>query len=331
MSISNTLSNAASGTSIASRIVDVEAALIDAAADPSSEARLTALADRFATLAQSLNRASDQVQALRVGADGAIADQVDQLNSALAQVQRINGDISNARHTRQDPSSLMDLRQQLVDQISKIIPVRELDRDRGQIALMTPQGEMLLDSVATVFEFTHVAVITADMTFDSGGLKGILKDGQPIAGDDIGKLSGGTLGAAFQARDTELVNAQNGLDRIAADLIMRFQDPAVDPSLAVGDAGILTDAGLPYQSGSIDGLAGRLAINAAIDPEQGGQVSALRDGLNATAQGLSGDASRLLALSTAMTTAQTAGSDDFTQTAASRASTFEAIIGAARA
>ncbi len=316
--------------SISSRIVALESALIDAASDPSSSINLSALAEKLNDVATRLNTASHDIQTERERADSSISDQVDRLNTALLQVQQLNKDITNANNSGYDPSGLLDQRQLVIDEISEIVPVREINRTGGQIALMTPSGETLLDGEAKVFGFVENPVIVSDMTIQSGGLSGITLDGQPIATDGIGKLAGGTLGATFQVRDSELVTAQEGLDAIAADLISRFQDPNVDPTLAVGQAGILTDAGAAFNVTNITGLSSRISLNALIDPTVGGATTRLRDGLNATSPGPSGDASLLQAISGALAEPRSTSTDSTQQSVAGRASNFESEMGRKR-
>jgi flagellar hook-associated protein 1 FlgK len=285
------------------------------------------LGDRLQDLTSGLNTASDKIQLLRAEADTSISIQVEILNTSLMQLEQLNSDIVSATVNGIDPSGLRDQRQMVVDKIAEIVPVRELDRQNGRIALMTPSGEMLIDDRAKVFEFSSNPVIIADMTLASGALNGISVDGAPLAADGVGKLSGGTLGAAFQARDVELVAAQDGLDAIAADLIQRFQDPNVDPSLAIGQAGLLTDNGIAYDSVNLIGLAGRISINSSVDPAQGGAFTNLRDGINAVTPGPSGNATLLQSLSSALSTPLASGSDASLQSAAGRASNFEAHTG----
>ena len=316
--------------SISSRIVAVESALVDAAADPSSNTRLSSLADSLKTLTNSLNTASDDIQRLRADSDASIADQVQRLNQALAQVEQLNKDINYTRNTGGDPSGSIDQRQRVIDEISEMVPVRELDRNNGQVALMTLDGETLIDGTARVFEFTRNPVITADMTFDSGGLSGITSGGVPLGGDGFGKLGGGTLDAAFQARDNELVEAQSGLDAVAQDLITRLQDPNVDPTLGIGQAGLLTDGGAPLDPLNISGLAGRISVNVAIDPSQGGALENLRDGIAATSAGPTGNATLLQSLASALSTPTTTADDPVPQSAAGRAASLEAANGSRR-
>ena len=315
------------GTSISARIVALEAALIDASTDPSSNIGLSSLKERMIDLTDGLNDASSGIQSLRAEADASIADQVDRLNLALSQVQQLNTDITYTRFSGNDPSGLMDQRQLVIDEIAAIVPVRELDRGDGQVALMTPDGQMLIDGTAKAFGFTENPVITPGMTVSSGGLSGITLDGAIIAADGIGKLGGGTLGAAFEARDVELVEAQNGLDVIAADLIERFQDPNVDATLNAGDPGLFTDNASAFDPVNTLGIAGRISLNAAVDPAQGGVLTNLRDGVNAVAAGPSGDATLLQSLSAALADPRVSTGSSISQSAAGRAANLEAETG----
>lgn len=314
-------------SSISARITAVEAALLNAASDPASSERLSALQSRLTDLTTSLNTASDRVQVMRAEADASIASQVDALNTALSQVERLNGDITYIRATNGDPSALMDERQRVIDKIAEIVPVRELEREGARVALMTPDGQMLIDGKARSFEFTATPVITPDMTLASGGLEGILLDGQPLASDGIGKLNGGTLGAAFAARDHELVLTQSALDEVASDLILRLQDPAVDPSIAVGQPGLLTDAGAAFDVGQTTGISARISLNAAVDPALGGDLSRLRDGVAAATAGPPGNASLLDAIGSVLSAAVSTSNDPVSRSAAGRAASMEASFG----
>ena len=329
-SLQGVIGEAGSGDSISARIAALETSLVNATTDPSSQIRLAGVGNRLGELAGSLNAASDSIQSMRVDADKSIADQVDVLNTSLAQVEQLNTDITYSRNSGSDPSGLMDQRQQVIDRIAAIVPIREMDRDGGQVALVTPSGATLIDGRAREFGFVANPVITPDMTLASGGLSGLTLDGAAIGPDGIGALNAGSLGAAFRARDGELVHAQTNLDMIAADLVGRFQDPAVDPTLATGDAGLLTDAGAAFDPLNTVGLAGRISVNAAIDPGQGGSITTLRDGLNAMAQGPSGDASLLQGLLSALSDQRVTVGNPAALGASARAAGFEADLGERR-
>ncbi|MBL4813786.1 MAG: flagellar hook-associated protein FlgK [Rhodobacteraceae bacterium] len=288
-----TIGEVGDGYSLDSRITALEEALALAASDPSSEQRLANVSDSLNDVATTLNADARAIQAQRAEADAQIADHIDILNTSLKQVEMLNADITRSMNQGADPSALQDQRQVVIDTIAEIVPVREMTRPGGQVALVTASGEILIDGPAQQFEFESNALITADMTFATGRLGGITKDGVPMGVDGLGKLSGGSLSAAFELRDEILPAASDGLDQIAADLIGRFEDPAFDATRVAGTPGLLTDAGAEFAAGDPTGLASRIVINDLIVPAAGGDLSLLRDGIGAVTSGPVGDASQL--------------------------------------
>ncbi|MBW7922741.1 MAG: flagellar hook-associated protein FlgK [Rubellimicrobium sp.] len=306
--VERAMGDADAGTSLAAQVTALQAALAAAGADPSSDIALARVLDRLAGLAGGLRHASDAVQAERLDADRSIAADVDLLNRSLRALERVNDDIVTARITGNDPSGLMDQRQTLIDTIARIVPVREMARPDGRVALVTPGGEMLIDGRARQYEFAAAGVVTADMTLASGGLSGLMRDGQPVSGPaGTGWLDGGTLGAAFRLRDDILPAQSDALDRLAADLIARFASPAADPTLGAADPGLFTDAGAAFDPLAAAGLAGRIAVNATVDPARGGALWHLRDGIGAAAPGPVGAAGQLARWADALDTTSTSG------------------------
>lgn len=282
--------------SLSALTAQLSAALVEAANRPDSQPRLNAVASAAADVVQLLNRAADEVQAARMQADQAIGSAVTWLNTALEQVQALNVQIIRVTTSGGDASGLLDERGRLVGQISEWVPVRELPRAHGAVALMTPSGAMLLDGSAAQIGFQTTNYITADMVV-GGALSGLTLNGRdaPMTNGE-GRLGGGRLGALFDIRDGLAVEAQELLDGYAQDLYLRFADPAADPSLPAGAAGLFTDHGSAFDPANLAGLSDRLRLNALIDPSQGGEVWRLRDGLYAASQGPVGDGSQLLRL-----------------------------------
>ncbi|RYH03871.1 flagellar hook-associated protein FlgK [Salipiger sp. IMCC34102] len=279
--------------SLSARLVDLELALGAAAGDPASDRLLRGGAQALKDLAGAISQTGDAIQTERQRADTRIHDAVRRLNTALGQVETLNADIERAYGTGRDPSALMDQRQVVIDGISELVPVREIAQPNGKVALWTASGAQLLDGRAARIAFTPRAVITPDMTQASGALSGLTVNGIPQANGGVGRLTGGALEADFTLRDETLTGQQAALDDIALDLLSRFSDPAVDPTIAPGAPGLLTDNGLAFTAGDEVGLAQRLRVNAAIDPAGLGEVWRLRDGLGAAAPGEVGDPSQL--------------------------------------
>jgi flagellar hook-associated protein 1 FlgK len=293
------------------RVAALDTALIATASQPQSEARLNSLADAAQNLTDTFRRTTSEIQTARSIADTQIIADVKEINRSLAAISDLNGEIVSVTSGGRDTSALQDLRQQLIDRISTIVPLRELQREDGRVALYTQGGAALLDGRPVELGYTSVGVITADMTLASGALSGLTINGSPVRTDAGGPMAGGSLAAQFAIRDELAPAAPADLDAVALDFISRFADPSVDPSLAAGDAGLFTDRGAAFTAGNELGLAGRISINSAVDPTNGGALWRLRDGINATTPGAVGQSSLLNAMETALTDPRMTGSGSF--------------------
>ncbi|SMY08213.1 flagellar hook-associated protein FlgK [Flavimaricola marinus] len=317
-------------SSLAGRVAALEASLASAAGDPTSDLFLSDALDKFKSVAKGLNEDQAGISNLRQQADADIADQVSQLNTSLKQIETLNADITKAKAMGTDPSALMDQRQVAIDKISAIVPVKELDRADGRIALMTVSGEMLIDGPAPTYEFAASGIIMPHMTLSAGMLSGITKDGVSMGADGFGRLSGGSLEATFTLRDETLVEAQTTLDALARDLLERFADPATDPTVGAGQPGLFTDAGLAFDPLDEVGLAGRIAVNPAVDPTQGGALSRLRDGVGATTAGPIGNATQIDAWIGALSQSRTLSTGGTASSFAGNVSKFASAISMSR-
>lgn len=296
--------------SLSTRVNRLDSAILAATARPESEAVLAEVLDAAVALSDHLADASATVRQERERADRQIAVSVDRLNGSLQQIADLNAQILRQYSSGQDPSGLIDNRQQLIDDLSEILPLREVEGENGQVGLFSLGGAVLLQGRPATFGFTAAGVITADMTMASGALSGLTLNGKPIdVMAETGPIAGGSLAAAFAIRDQWAPEAQDRLDGVARDLIDRFA--AADTTLASGAPGLFTDAGGSYDPADQVGLAGRIEGNAWADPEQGGALWRLRDGLGAVAEGAPGNAAGLSSLHDALTTLQEPASDAF--------------------
>lgn len=313
------------------RLRALEQSLAATGADPSSEIRLGQLKGRLTDVADSLNRSDAALRQLRQEADSQIATEVRELNRMLSRLEGINTAFRRNVGATADMSGLKDERQSLVDRISTLVPLREIQRDNDTIALVTTGGQILIDGRASVITFEQTPVIMADMTLATGSLSGLSLDGRPmVPGNGGTRMAGGTLAAAFDLRDRHLPGAQASLDDLARDLISRFADPATDPTLAPSQPGLLTDRGGAYDPSGAPGLAGRIAVNAAIDPVQGGALWRLRDGVGATSPGYVGDSAQIDAWLAALARPQSLAAGGPALGAAGLAAEVENGIGTAR-
>ncbi|QDY70066.1 flagellar hook-associated protein FlgK [Qingshengfaniella alkalisoli] len=310
--ISAVLGEPGSGSSLTDLMGALGASLIEAAARPESDAALGHVVTAFSDVVAVLNDASDQVERQRTDADRSIAKGVETLNLSLQMVDDLNSQIARLQAGGNDANALIDQRQVLIDRISEIVPVKQVERDTGAIALMTQNGAILLDAEPAEIGFSQSSLVTAHMTYEGGTLSGLTIKGTAIdLTRDNHALSGGALGGHLSVRDELGVAVQSELDAFARDLVERLSDPAVDATLPTGAPGLLTDGGGVFDPLDEAGLAGRLSLNPFVDPLAGGEVWRIRAGLGAATPGDSGQSALLDRLSSALDTQVAPGSGSY--------------------
>ncbi|MEO1139055.1 MAG: flagellar hook-associated protein FlgK [Pseudomonadota bacterium] len=318
-------------SSLSARIAAFEASLASASTKPEEEARLNEVLLRGAELSLKLNRISDRIQTERTSVEGQIEQAVTTVNTLLDQVQSLNAQISNARNTGHPTASFEDQRQTVVDNLAEFVPLRTAERGNGTLALYTPGGAILIDGSAAELSFSASNLVAPHMTLDNGLLSGLEINGVAIApSGDRSPIAGGRLAALFEIRDGFAVDAQAQVDATARNLIERFQQAGLDTTRAVGDPGLFTDDGAAFDPVNEIGIAGRIDLNALVDPAQGGAAWRLRDGLGATAPGPVGNASLILQYSDVMSAAGALASGNLGATERSfsgHASSFVSRIG----
>jgi len=220
-------------------------------------------------------------------------------------VKKLNVRITATQAGGGDTAALLDQRQGLIDDINQLVPVREIARSHGNIALYTEGGAVLLDGPVAKIEFSPVNLTTPEMTVENGSLSGLNINGNPVS---TKAFSGGMLAAQFRIRDDLAVTAQTDLDALARDLIERFEDPTLDITRPPTSPGLFTDSGSALDPTMELGLALRLRVSELVDPAQGGESWRLRAGLGAATQGPPGDATLLQAFEQALAKDRVPGS-----------------------
>ncbi|NSY38776.1 flagellar hook-associated protein FlgK [Leisingera sp. ANG59] len=294
--------------SLASQLSEFESSLIEVVSRPDSQPRLSDLSVKAETLADSISRTAEGLRGLRINADSAINSQVDTVNQALKEIEKLNARIMVVEAGGMDAVSMHDQRDQLIDQVNEIIPVNVVRRDNGQVTLYSTGGVMLLDGKASELSFNSSRDIMPHMTLDNGMLSGLEVNGRVIDTGPNGPLRGGTLTAQFEIRDVTAVEAQEDLDAMARDLIERFQDPALDGTIGVTDAGIFTDGGGFFDAANTVGISNRIELNGLVSLTGSAETWRFRDGLYAAAPGDPGDSSLLQGYSDALNTTRTVSS-----------------------
>lgn len=284
-----TMSNDTTGISAA--LSKFEGKLISATARPDQTTRLTSAVNAAQDLVQSFEAVETSIQQARTHADAAIAKDVEALNKGIARVHALNNQILRLDSSGASTLGLLDERDATISSLSEIVPLKEHRKSDGRVALFTANGLQLLDLKPQALSFTKAAGVTAQMQIGAG-LSGIQIGNRSLDTSETGALGGGRLAAMFSIRDQDSVQAQTQLDTLALDIVTRFSGPTTDPTLAQGQHGLFTfTSPNPGLTGS--GLAGQLELNQAVQIDQGGSVTKLRDGIGSLTQGPVGNTSQL--------------------------------------
>lgn len=279
--------------SITARLTNFDSSLIESVSRPDSGPRLSDLSLQAEALAESISDAAEGLRNARTSAEVSIDTQVNIVNQGLKDVQKLNARIMVSQAGGMDTAALQDQRAQAIDMINEIIPVNMIQRDNGQVALFSVGGAILLDGQAAELSFDSVPDTMPHMTLGNGLLSGLEINGIAIDTGLGGAIKGGSLAAHFEVRDTISVEAQEDLDMMASDLILRFQDTSLDTTLGATDPGLFTDAGNFFDPVNTSGIANRMQLNEKVSMDGDGETWRLRDGLNAAAVGDAGNASLL--------------------------------------
>lgn len=301
-------------SSLGQTLTAFESALTSAAARPDSETRLANVLTAATDLAQKLNAVSGTIQAERTAADSTIAKDVSRLNAALEQVAALNKQIVSLSAQGKDTASLADARQTVIDGITDIVPIKEVPRENGRVALFTTGGAVLLDGTEpSIIAFESVPGITPEMSVLDGSLARLTMNGKLLTAGQMDMFDGGTISANFAIRDQIAPEYQKQIDAFARDLYDRLSDPAVDPSLNSGEPGLFSDAQAALDPSDETGFAGRIAVTALVAPTAGGDLWRIRAGINATGAGNSGDSELLGRLAAALSASRLPASANVSQ------------------
>ncbi len=272
---SSTSSTSATDNSPATLISALQTALQQYAAAPDQPALGTAAVSAAKSLASNLNQASATVQSVRAQADSDMSSAVKTINSLLAQFQTVNTQIVIGTRTGADTSTAQDTRDGILKQLSNQIGITTTANPDGGMSIYTDSGATLFETTARTVSMTPTTAYTPGTTGQA-----VTVDGVPVTGASaVMPIQSGALAGLATLRDTTSVAYQNQLDQMASSLITTFAESTTSGSTTSTAPGLFTATGLGgAMPTSTTGLASSIAINASVDPAQGGNVTLLRDG-----------------------------------------------------
>lgn len=196
----------------------LEVSLQSLATHQDSPTRQNAVHSSAQALANKISGIAKGLQEARQDADQQIASDVKSLNGHLATIAKLNTAIVSSHG--ESTASMQDQRQALIDKVSTLIPIRQIARPHGSIALVTTKGQFLLDELPYDISFSTSGMITADKSVENGTL-----DTPGINGAPLNLPDGGRLSALLKMRDETAPQNLQKLNALADHLVESTFNP----------------------------------------------------------------------------------------------------------
>lgn len=232
--------------------------------------------DAARQVVRTLNDGTRAIQSFRNVADQEIAIAVDELSKLLVDLETANNAVVAGTRAGRDISDALDQRDATLKRIAEYVPVSSYTRSDNDMVVTTKDGSVLFETVPRSITFTPTGVFAPGSTGSN-----VYIDGVPVNMGTGGNTdASGRIAGMIQLRDGVTVTMQAQLDEIARGLIVAFAETS--PGGALPDApGLFTwlgAPGMPAAGTIVNGLAGQIRLNPAMDSAQGGNPELLRDG-----------------------------------------------------
>ncbi len=191
--------------------------------DPSSLTLRQAVLTAAGNLATDFNGAAATLQTQRSNIDQNVAQTVTQVNSLTSQIASVDQQISDIKSINQNPGTLVDQQNNLIQQLSGLIDVQVIPTDQG-VTLATSDGTTLVSGSTSYALSTEAG---------SNGMQQIFSGGHDITSS----LTGGSLAGLIQVRDQEIPSISASLDQLAGGLATSLNAANAQGTDLNGDVG----------------------------------------------------------------------------------------------
>ena len=211
---------------------------------PDSQSARIGVINAAQNIAQQLNQASQGVQALRNTAENGLASAVTTANNAMSQIAAINNQLLSGNQTDASTASLLDQRDQYINQLSQLMDIKVVTNGSNQVSVFTTSGVQLVGVEAAKLTFDAQGTVTPNTFWNADPSKsalGTLNIYFPHGGSmDLiatNSIRSGAIAGYIELRDKTLVQAQSQLDQLAASLSSTLSDQTVAGAAASTGSG----------------------------------------------------------------------------------------------
>src|SRR6201996_1427247 len=194
------------------------------------------------SLAQTLNSATQGIQALRTNVEQDIGTSVTQANNDMSQIANINQQLQGLSPTDPAAATLQDQRDNAISDLSKLVDIRVVTDSSNQANIFTTSGTQLVGgSLASKMNFSSPGTLTATSLYSTdpskngvGTLTIQLPNGASYDMVANNTLPSGQIAADLKLRDQTLVQAQTQVDQLAASMSSALSDTATAGTAITG-------------------------------------------------------------------------------------------------
>src|SRR5882672_9925708 len=187
---------------------------------PDSQSARIGVVNAAQSMAQQLNATTQGIQNLRATAD-----------NAMAQIAAINNQLQNNGATDASTASLLDQRDQYINQLSQLMDIRTVTNNLNQVTVFTNSGVQLVGTEAAKLSFNQQGTMTPNTLYNTNPTQsnvGSITINFPHGGSyDLvatNAIRSGKIAAYLELRDNTLVKAQAQIDQFAASMSSALSD-----------------------------------------------------------------------------------------------------------
>ncbi|WP_292291550.1 flagellar hook-associated protein FlgK [Marivita sp.] len=259
----NHLGQPTDATSPAAHVEKLRSALVTLSGFPDQEAAQLQVVSMAKAAATNLRSLSGTLDTVAREVDLNLRYDVTAVNGAMQELAQLNRRVGIPADPL-DENRRADRMAELVDTVAEYMDIQTVTTGEGVVNLYTGSG---------------VELVVRDRVFDVAydGAAGTLRAGAVdiTLGLPGRGVTGGTLAGLLELNNRVVPGFRDQLDGMAAALVQGFE--TANP-IAPGGTGLFTDAGGVFSAALQPGLAARIAVNAALDPDLGGDPALLQSG-----------------------------------------------------
>jgi flagellar hook-associated protein 1 FlgK len=198
---------------------------------PDDPAARSAVISAAQLLTQQLNTMTTGIQGLRQSAELGLSDAASQANEAMQRIANLNSQLASTTSQDAATATMLDQRDAYIDQLSKLMDIKVIPADHGQVAIYTTSGVQLVSDKAGRIDFTPQGTMSAQTQWSAdpntrqvGTLTLTTANGSSVDLIQTKAIRSGTMAAYVQMRDEDLVQAQAQLDEVASVMASALSD-----------------------------------------------------------------------------------------------------------